>query len=178
MVKTSYDEWKEWYPKVYGYFYKRVGNKSDVEDLTAETMNTVFMAENVLNFRAYMWRVAHNYLIKYIDSKAKKPIIVSFDEEIDTDSTVHNSIDLELDNQRSQVYTQKKEELLRCIKKQLKKEDKDIISLSIIQEKNSTEISKIINISATNVRKKLSRAIKKVKEMCKDLWFVNNTSLR
>jgi len=173
MKTVNKNEWDEWYYKVYGYFYKRISNKSDVEDLTSEVMNTAFMAQNVQNFSGYIWKVAHNFLVKYINTKNKEPMIVSVDndEEFSQPEYVPEWYDEEAENQRSIQYEAKKNQILECISSHTQSGEKELIVLSVIEEKNSTQIAQIMEIKPATVRKKLSRALNKIREKCRDIWM-------
>jgi DNA-directed RNA polymerase specialized sigma24 family protein len=104
------ENWNYWYPRVYGYFYKRVDQKTEVEDLTANTMNTAFTAQNVLNFQAYIWRVAHNYLVKYINTKNTDPTPISFNED-----WMSGEFQEKEENIISDHYTDKIKQLMECV---------------------------------------------------------------
>jgi len=165
--------WEYWYPRVYGYFFKRLDDKIIVEDLTAETLNTAFLAPNVKNLKAYLWKVAHNYLVKYINTKTTTPMMVGWDESVDLFEyqTENFEIEEEAETDRSQNYKRLVKETEVCLDQNLTKDtDKQIIHLSIIQEKNSTEIAQEMDLKAANVRQKLSRTIKKIKNKCIHIW--------
>ena len=42
MQKITEADWNYWYDCVYAYFYRRVSNRIDVEDLTMETLEASF----------------------------------------------------------------------------------------------------------------------------------------
>jgi RNA polymerase sigma factor (sigma-70 family) len=171
------DRWLYWYPKVYSYFYKRVGIKFEVEELTANTLYTVFLAKNVLNFQAYTWRVAHNYLVKYINTKSTEVMFVNLDPNIVDSKEINPAIDLKIDCIISDKYAEKLKDLKLCIKNHLKKDmDIKLISLCIYEEKTSTEVAKVLNLKAENVRQKLSRTIKKLRLQCRELWFKSKSN--
>jgi RNA polymerase sigma factor (sigma-70 family) len=164
------NNWEYWYPRVYGYFYKRVNNKTDVEDLTANTLSTTFMAKNVLNVQAYTWKVAHNYLVRYIDLKVKNPIPVTWDDNMEWSPDSQSEY---VETQYSKNFETKLTNLKECIANQLTSpEDKMLIELSIYKENNSTEISKLLGLKADTVRQKLSRTLKKLKKHCSSLWQI------
>lgn len=172
-INVSLQEWEYWYTRVYGYFYKRVNGKYEVEELTANTLNTIFLAQNVLNFKAYTWKVAHNYLVKYINAKNLEPMAISWDETLDLDNstTPKWQIEADFETQTSNQYQLKLKQLLECIYNNIKNPvDKQILELAICEEKNSTEIGTILELNSDNVRQKLSRNIKKLKQTCIDLW--------
>ncbi len=162
-------EWEYWYPRVYGYFYKRIDSKIEVEDLTAGTLTTVFLAKDVINLRSYMWKVAHNYLVRYIDTKSKSPIVVGWDEN-QSWTPDPRSLSIE-DDTISNVYIDKMSNLRTCIDSQLSDQaDRDLIQLSIYQEKNSTEIGALLNLKSGTIRQKLARLLLKLKTHCTSLW--------
>jgi RNA polymerase sigma factor (sigma-70 family) len=165
------NNWEYWYPRVYGYFYKRVDNKTDVEDLTANTLSTVFTANNILNINAYTWKVAHNYLVRYIDLRTKTPIAVSWDDNLEWIPQNESEDFDQVESQYSQNFTNKLSSLKECINNQLTRpEDKMLIELSIYQERNSTQIAKVLGLKPDTVRQKLSRTLKKLKKHCTSLW--------
>jgi RNA polymerase sigma factor (sigma-70 family) len=168
---TSLEEkWMYWYPRVYAYFYRRVNSKFEVEELTANTMNTSFMAKDVLNFQAYLWRVAHNYLVKYINTKTTSPMIVSLHDNTGSE----DGFDEEVENQQASHFEDKLKNLKLCIQNHIQKpEDQKLIELCIYEEKNSTEVANILNIKSDNVRQKLSRLLRKLKQNCLELWPAN-----
>jgi|LakMenEpi03Aug12_release.lakeMendotaPanAssembly.Ray.scaffolds.fasta_scaffold78519_4 DNA-directed RNA polymerase specialized sigma24 family protein len=123
MVKKtiSLDDWQYWYSRVYAYFYRRVNSKYEVEELTSQTLNTIFLANNITNFPAYTWKVAHNYLVKYIKLKSLEPMPVAWDENLDLkNSSLPNwQIDLQIEQKISETYKQKIDKLLGCINNHL-----------------------------------------------------------
>jgi RNA polymerase sigma factor (sigma-70 family) len=165
-IEELEEKWNYWYPRVYGYFYKRVDYQAEVEDLTANTMNTAFTAKNVLNFQAYIWRVAHNYLVKYINTKNTAPTPISLNEE-----WVSGEFQVEAEETISDHYTQKISQLMECVQNNIKDpEEQKLIQLSVMEEKNSTQIATILNLKADNIRQKLSRLLKRLRQKCIQLW--------
>jgi RNA polymerase sigma factor (sigma-70 family) len=159
--------WEYWYPRVYGYFFKRVDDKTEVEDLTANTMTTVFLAENVQNFQAYMWRVAHNYLVKYINTKTTTPTPISLNE----DWVSINEFQPEVEEEILPQYDDKLAQLRECVDNHIKDDfEKQLIELSVMQEQTSTQIGLILNLKSDTVRQKLSRLLRRLKQSCIQLW--------
>lgn len=157
--------WTELYPKVYGYFYRRVNSRTDVEELTASTMNTVFTAKRVDNIYAYLWKVAHNHLVKYINTKTTSPIIVSMDENLDAWQPEYS--EYELTEQPASGYNQRIQDLLDCVKANYgNPDDERLLFMSLVEEKNSTQIAILLNLSSDNVRQRLSRLVKKIRVKC------------
>jgi RNA polymerase sigma-70 factor (ECF subfamily) len=164
--------WNEYYPKVFGYFYRRLNNQEDVEDLTSISL-TSFLNKvsdpdvEINNHNAYLWRICHNQLNTLIRNKSKNPAVVPYDESwVPEDDT--------LENQRSKEFNDRMSSLKKCISKHCKDEDVTIIELSYFEQLSSDEIATKVAMKAATVRKRLSRAISKIREACNKLWFTYN----
>lgn len=104
--------WNELYPRIYGYFYRRINNISVVEDLTALTLS-IFL-ENVQNGKiektnfGYLWQIARNSLFEYCRQKSKNFISLSdFDE---------NLVDQKLANRNAELIEKIKTAAQKCLK--------------------------------------------------------------
>lgn len=167
------EEWKYWYPRVYGYFFKRVDNQFEVEELTANTLNTSFLASNVKNFKGYLWRVAHNYLVTYIRTKSINPITVGWEEELEKENYEYATFDLdeEVENSRSKNYDRAVTQIIDCLDQSVIKDvDKLILQKYVQEELTSAEVAKYTGMQATTVRKRFQRLVSKVKNKCLELW--------
>jgi RNA polymerase sigma factor (sigma-70 family) len=168
--QTLKEEWEYYYPKVYGYFFKRVNNRIDVEDLTAMVLHKFFevlirpeKSANLTNKNAYLWKIAYNHLADFIQNKQKRPLAIGIDDEFELGD---NSIE----KFYSKSYQERVKNLLKCIKSQVKELEYNIIEMSFFEELTSLEISKVLNLKSPAIRQKLSRSLKKVREKCKKLW--------
>jgi RNA polymerase sigma factor (sigma-70 family) len=172
--QRAYQLWEEYYPKVYGYFYRRVEHRTDVEDLTSLVLTNYIQkmidpGTNITNPHGYLWRSAHNHLVNFIKSKTIRPTIVGIEGEVE------DVIDTDLEYQRSQNYQTKVSEIMQCVKKQLNSIELQIVQEVVMFDKKSVEVAKAINLSAQNTRQKLSRSLKKLKQKCIDLYqLINN----
>lgn len=170
--------WEYWYPLVYGYFFRRVNNQTDVEDLTANTLTALLTNSEVQNPKAFVWQTAKNQLYKFIQQKANTPYSMDMqspDSEhiINQHSLHHQSIaydENELDQLRSPHYMEKMTQLIECCKNQLTTEDYQLVCASIIDNKNSTELGQIFQIKANTIRQKLKRNFDKLRKHCTELW--------
>jgi RNA polymerase sigma factor (sigma-70 family) len=161
--------WDYWYPRVYSYFYKRVDKQGMVEDLAAETMNTVFLCQNEINnLPAYMWKVAHNYLVKYIKTKAATPMMVAFDDDLDAFEP--KEIEIELTSER-EGYSKRIADLMDCINHSAISDlEREIMIGSVIKDMNSTELGNSLNMKPDTIRQKLKRTLEKVRKQCLYLY--------
>ncbi len=162
------EQWDYWYPRVYGYFYKRITDQTTVEDLTANVLSVILLAKNIQNMNGYVWRVAHNQLVRYIDTKSKSPNILSWNDEL---NWIPDKQNWDKESATSSVFVTKMANMKLCIDNQLESElDQNLIELSIYQEKNSTQIEALTGIKSNTIRKKLSRLLQRIKAECRDLW--------
>lgn len=168
--QTLQQEWDYYHPKVYGYFFRRVNNKTDVEDLTAMVLNKFFeilvspeKSALLTNKNAYLWKIAYNHLADFIQNKQKRPLTIAIDDQFEAPD---NSIE----KFYSKNYQDRISHLLRCIKGQVKDLEYRIIEMSFFEELSSIEIAKSLNLKPPAIRQKLSRSLKKVREQCKKLW--------
>lgn len=161
----SHEEWNNWYSKVYGYFFRRVNNRQDVEDLTAETLNSFFLKENVQSPHGLMWTIARRKLINYINSKRSQPFNL-----VDSEDQMENNLD-QYEQQACKHYQERIENLLQCVKNQLSGTDLSIVTDCIMNDFSSAQVGESLGFTAVNVRKRLSRALSKLRKQCRELWL-------
>ena len=161
MTNINFSTWDYWYDLVYAYFYRRINQKQDVDELTGDTFNTFFLNKDpVENETAFLWGIARKKFLKFLRNKYK-------DRVIDIDQIDEPGFSSDIN------YKFKLESLKQCIENQLKQQDKQILELSILEDFKSHEVSKKLNLTADNVRQRLSRALKKLRQKCKKIWFEN-----
>ncbi len=158
--------WQEYYPKVFGYFFRRISNREDVEDLTSLTL-TAFVDnltnKSIQNPHAFLWKIAHNQLLVFIRFKQKQPIPISLEEdfEVEVEAT---------DNSQNQHALDRIKNLMHCVEQNLSGIELIIVKGIIQEERSSAELATELNLKADNVRQKLSRSLKKLREKCTELW--------
>ena len=157
----SQDQWNHWYNRVYGFFYRRVDSPSDVDDLTAMTLNDFFLKENVNNPQGLIWVIARNKLTDFIRSKPKHRV-----SDIDN---VPQHLLVNTDNY-TQYYQDRLERLKHCVQSNLKEQDYKIVELCAMYDFSSEKVAAELSLSSANVRQKLSRSLKKVREICAKIW--------
>jgi RNA polymerase sigma factor (sigma-70 family) len=149
-LKNVDEVYNDFYPKVYGYFLRRVNNKQDVEDLRVKTLTKFFV--NMLNAEkrskiesplGYLWKISSNSLIDFIHSKSavKNKYFLGLDENNDykdPETTVEYSI----------TYKDGLQRLDKCIKNQLKEKDRFLVEALILEERKAVEVALEIGIKA------------------------------
>ena len=166
-------EWKTRYDQVYGFFYRRVNSRFDVEDLTMETLERSYITEKKIdNPNGFLWGIARNKMLEYIRYKGKN----QFQELADwtkSENGQNNTNELQdnlLQMYQSSEYQAKLERLKECARNQLSDLDLEIVELCVSQDFKSSEVAAKLNISPENVRQRLSRAIKKLRDKCREVW--------
>lgn len=160
--RISQEEWNHWYNKVYGYFYRRVSDKFQVEELTAETLTEFFLSEKEVDSEAgFVWKIARYNFIDYIRSKNSKK------NQWQTYQDIEN---IEDDLRYNNYYLERVEALKKCLQRHLKVEDCQVVEMCVMYDFSSQETATELKISSENVRQKLSRSLKKVKDKCRSIW--------
>ena len=154
-------EWNQWYNKVYGYFFRRLDSRSDVEDLTAITLNDFFLKNDVKNPQGLIWIIARNKLTDYIRVKPKH-------QTVSLDNLPENLVSQS--NLYSDTYLSRINHLKDCVKKNLKEQDYKIVELCTVCDFSSEAVAAELSLTPANVRQKLSRSLKKVREICRRIW--------
>lgn len=160
------EEFNQLYPKIYGYFFKRVSVREDVEDLTSLVLTKYTMAklerpEEISSNYGYLWRIASNQMADYIRNKAKSQNLQFDDEEVEN---------LTGFNGQSQHYKLRVKTLMQCLENHLSNIDFKLVCSYLIDQQSSSQVAQDFNLSPANVRKKVSRLLSKLRENCIKLW--------
>lgn len=160
--------WNEYFPKVFGYFYRRLNCREDVEDLTSLVMTKFIHSLNEYDIakpNAYLWRIAHNQLVNFYREKSKTPVFTSLLENEDQEW-----LDESLEQSRSSAYLQRVESLIHCAKLNLKGEEYLLVNSAILEDKKSAELAIELNTKPATIRKRLSRTLQKLRDKCASVW--------
>lgn len=162
--------WEELYPKVYGYFFRRVNNRIDVEDLAALTLtaylqNLTKNGDKINNKMGFLWKIAHNQLLVFIRQKTKTPVFVGINDDFDC-----QDVDLEIENCSCDHLKQKIAHLLECVKKNLKTSDLEIVNLIVQEDQKAVTVAAKLQVTPEVVRQRFSRSLKKLRQKCQSLW--------
>ena len=158
---------------VYSLSLKMLLFRDDANDATQEILIKVVTHLSTFKhqsqFKTWVYRIATNYLITQKGKKSKE-YAMSFDEYatlIDTG----NSDRVNYTQNEGEIALLEKEVMFGCTQGLLlclSEEDRMIYIMSVVLEFNSTEASKILDITPENFRKKLSRSKTKIRN------FLNN----
>ncbi len=164
--KSFDDFYKEYYSQVFWYIYKKINHTEDAQDLAGDVFCACY--KNFGNYNpekssisTWLYVIVNNRLKNYYRDRK---ISVSIDEQLDEkylqteDGYISKAILLE--DYRN---------MLADAISTLPEKYQLVIILKYFGEKQSEEISKIMNMSAVNVRVTISRALKKINE-----YLLNN----
>lgn len=149
--------YNHYFPKIYGYIFKRVGNHAATEDIVSTTFLKVFV--NLKKYRyqghtfgAWVYRIATNNLTDYYRKQAKN-------KEVEL-SEAHYVADREPGPEERVGQSENRLHVELTLKK-LSKRYREILHLKFFAELSTLEISEALGISENNTRVLLHRALKK-----------------
>lgn len=159
------DLWNEYYPRVYGYFFKRVTSQADVDDLTSVTMTGFIQnldTKEILQPAGFLWKIARNQLCLYIKHKSKNPISI---EDLDDFESLETTEDSEI----SEKYRDLLQQVLLKAETYLTADDLNILKRSYFEEQTSVQIAKDMDTTPGNIRIRLMRITQKLKIQAQNL---------
>jgi len=150
--------YNHYFPKIYGYVFKRVGHHETAEDIVSKTFTKVFLnlkdyEHKGFTFGAWVYKIATNNLIDHYRSSSKKKDVVDI-ENIAEPEAPGMGIDEQVDQHQ-------KSDHVRQLLKELPEKDQQIVSLKYFAEMSGVEIAGVLEITENNARVKLSRALNK-----------------
>jgi RNA polymerase sigma-70 factor (ECF subfamily) len=153
--------YEKYFPKIYGYIFKRVGDRETTEDLASEIFMKVFCnlgkySARGFAFSTWLYRVATNHLTDFYRKTANKKNvdIDSVAEPADKTRSIEDTIGLD----------QEREEIQSIIAR-LKPKYQKILNLKYFAELSTFEIADVFKISENNARVLIHRANKTFKNL-------------
>jgi RNA polymerase sigma-70 factor (ECF subfamily) len=141
-----YDSFAE---SIYGYFYSRVGNQADADDLTAQTFLTVleklprYLEQG--RFKAWLFTIAHNKAMDHF--RKAKPNIA-----LETADSFGVSTDMLADVIQSEQIQQ-----LSTLIQGLKEDEQELLRLRYVAELSFPEMAYVLGKRQSAVKKSLYR---------------------
>ena len=148
--------YERYFPKIYAYVFRRLGDRDTTEDIVSQTFEKVFLhldkfKPNAGTFQAWVYRIATNSVIDHV-RKEKHTVAVDpqeFPEEIHPVT----------DGIHEMIKTEDREAVQRAIKK-LPDRYQTVINLKYFSELTNIEVAEVMGISPNNAGVLLSRALK------------------
>ena len=138
---------------------RMVINREEAEEVSQDTFIKVFKSlekfKGDSKFSTWIYKVSYNTCLDRIKKNKKDQNVVPIDE-----FTEHQvkTIDNALDQMEEQEY---KDKIQKCLHL-LPSEDSFLLTLYYFEEQSLEEISKVVNLTANNVKVKLFRSRKKL----------------
>lgn len=148
--------------RIYNSIHRIVSHTAEAEDILQETFVTVFndleRLSNVINFEAWLKRIAINRAISHIRKKKIEFTDLGFTEF---------EAEKEYSTDENDIFESKVEDVRNCIE-QLPPGYKTIVSLYLFEQIPQEEIATMLGISHNTVRTQYHRAKKKIISSLKD----------
>lgn len=146
---------------IYRYAYVKLGNTMDAQDVAAETFKKVWLSLRSMhyeNFRAYLYRVAHNVIVDTYRTKKR----ITVNEQL----LAH----IEDERQRPEENIEKKQDaqVLYDALRKLPKEFQDVLQCRFMEDLSVKETASILHKSQIWVRVAQYRATKKLRNILSD----------
>jgi len=164
-AKTDNQAFEELYDKyfsqMYGYIFKRTGQRELTEDIVSNVFIKVFTNLNEYkaknnSFKSWLYKIATNTLIDHFrKSSVKKEFLTEELPEI---------VDESYDHVR-RVEVQENQKIVQKTLEKLPEQYKKILYLKFFSELTNIEIAEILAISPNNVGVLLYRALKKFEKL-------------
>ena len=163
--------YEEYYDRLYFFVLKNVGNKEAAEDITQDvfmkSMEKIQTLENPENYVTWLHTIAYRMCTDLFRSRRR-------DAYFDTDEEMEDAMENHSLNEPIMVpedYATDKDTArqLKAMIDSLKPDMKSALILYYYNDMSLTDISKTMGISETNVKQKLFRARKKLKEKIEQL---------
>jgi RNA polymerase sigma factor (sigma-70 family) len=170
--KKLQEMWNEYYPKVYGYFFKRLDIREDIEELTSNVVTQFLMditneEKNIKHPHGYLWKMSYFQFTNFIHTKSHKLNYTPIeDAEISIPAESEDFLS-------SQNYKKTAQELLMCIKDGLTMDEYRLVEKVYLEEKTRIEVAEIMNLKPEAVRQRLKRVMDKIRKQCAQIWKLN-----
>lgn len=158
-------QWREYYPKVYGYFFRRLNSREDVEDLTSVCLSTFFTKlldspSQVQNPPAYLWKIVYNQLNLFLRNKIKTTIPIGIDDDFEAPKT---------EDPFSQSFLDKAKEVWEIAQIHCSQNELLILQAIFLDNKKSSQVAVEMNLKADTVRQRLKRTLDKLRKHLKPI---------
>lgn len=147
--------------QVYRYVYFKVGNKEDAEDITENVFVRTWTAIHnkkghvvIENFKAWIYRAAHNLVIDHYRKKGSKQEQEVGEDLSSTEESVEVTVEKDIENKELYEQIQKLDERLQ-----------QVIILRFLNGHSHAETARIIGIKPGHVRVLQYRALKQLQEL-------------
>ena len=163
--QLSFEElYRRYYDKIHTFIMFRIRSKEEADDLTSQVFLSAWeyltkaKADEIRNFRAFLYRVARNLISNVYRKQGRTPVVVTLDDEDDS---------IEIEDQRPSPFLEQLNasdwETFTKAFHAIKDEYKEILALRFLEGMEIGEIAKIMDKEPGNIRVLIHRALKALK---------------
>lgn len=163
--RESFEElYRRYYDKIYRFVLFRIRSKEEVDDLVSQVFLNTWeyltkeKAQEVLYFKAFLYKIARNLIINVYRVQGRMPVVVTLD---DTDDP------LDVEDQRPDPFLEQLNtadwETFGKAFHNIKDEYKEVLALRFLEGVEIGEIAKMMNKTPGNIRVLIHRAFKALK---------------
>ena len=156
---------------IYNLLYRMLSNNEDAEEALAEVFVKVWRGaakfKGESKFTTWLYRIASNTARDVLRSRKTRPETSLEDVLINETDMEWNSSARIINPAISVINSEDKAQILLAMKR-LSDEDRLLINLYHIQERDYNEIAQITDITPSNLKVKLFRARQRLRKLCAD----------
>lgn len=153
--------------RIYSYIYRRTGNESLAEDLTAQVFLKMLEAIRSdkgwhSSFSGWLYRIAHNAVIDYYRQRDRHQQ-VSLEDTLTTTASDHNPVimaEASLDSQR-----------LRMAIGRLTEEQSEVITLRFLEGYSISEVAEMLDKTEGSIKALQYRAVTTLRQLLQHEGF-------
>ncbi len=164
--------------QVYNLCLRMTGNPDDAADLTQEAFLKVWKHLESFHFDStfstWLYRLASNCCLDFLRSQKRRPTVSLTVENDDEEEQVLDVADTAPTPEEHAIASEEKEQL-RLAMSQLDDEQRQILTLRVVNDLSYTEIADILSVKEGTVKSRLSRARESLR---KKLLEIGNKSAR
>lgn len=162
--KISFEEiYKKYYNQMFAYFFKRLNNKADAEDLTSDTL--LYCYKNIdtydsekASFATWIYLIAKSRYYNYFRDR-------KLTENIDDFENIAGDSENQMENA---IYIDELRKQLNIALNNLTERQRSIIIMKFFEDKTTEEIADFYKTSSNNIRVQLCKALKNLRKYMPD----------
>ena len=158
--------------EIYSFAYLKLQDVASAEDITQETIITIYKKINSYNFKGkfsnWVYKIAYNTLRKLAEKFKTQN---SVDEELENLELLDSR---DIENLEEKITQEQILEKLTKIISKLPQNYQEVLILYDIQGKKYEEIAEILDINIGTVKSRLFNARKMLKELCEKNGILNS----
>ena len=164
-VQDFLDQYNTYYPKIFGFFFRGCQHREMAEDLTATTFTKALRSiktkgKTIDNFNAWIYKIATNELIMYLNKQRRKRALVVEDAD---GSLVDRAPDARREGDDFADFW-----LVRHAVRQLKTEERVLIEMHFFEKMDYAEMTEILKVKEVTLRSKIHRTLKKLRGILRE----------